>query len=79
MTSRMDKNGWLNWEKVQPLKLENHLIIVLIPSLGVQVIKWNEGDKQWYSASADRHSVDSFEGAWWKGINQPERIENGLS
>jgi hypothetical protein len=75
MTTRMDKNGWLNWEKIQPLKLENHWIIVLMPSLGVQVIKWSEVHKDWHSASADRHSVDSFEGAWWKGINQPEVLE----
>jgi hypothetical protein len=75
MATRIDKNGWLNWEKVQPLKLENHIIVLFIPRQGVLVIRWSEGGKQWQSASADRRSVDSFEGAWWKGINQPEVLE----
>jgi hypothetical protein len=75
MTMRIDRNGWLNWEKVQPLKLENHWIIVWSHDECSQVIKWNEADKEWNSASSSGHCVNLGEGAWWKGINQPEVLE----
>ncbi len=75
MPTRIDRNGWLNWEKIQPLKLENHIIIVWSPVLGNQAIKWSTADQEWASASCNTLSANFTQGAWWKGINQPEVLE----